>query len=90
MGAGDGKMKNRNQDLINSTDQETIDEKLICSLCKTQILETQKFDKVVFIGTTHWYHHSCGQELVFDKLDKTLTLREKYPHVKDGDEDDKN
>jgi hypothetical protein len=80
--------KNRNQEIINTTEQETIDEKLVCSLCDTIIVEEQRFDKIVFIGNTFWYHESCGKQLVFDKLDKKLTLQEKYPHVKDGDEDE--
>ena len=70
------------REFIAKTDQLTIEtDPLICSLCKIKITEAERFDKIVFLGSTHWYHESCGKQLVFDKLDTILTIDEKYDGV---------
>jgi hypothetical protein len=66
------------RNFINSTDQTTLkSETLICVICDKKILESQKFDRIVYVGITHWYHESCGKQLVFDFVDK-LPSEKKY------------
>lgn len=77
------------REYVNTTDQLTIEtDPLICSLCKVKIMESERFDKVVFLGSTHYYHESCGKQLVFDKLDNTLTIEEKYGVMESDNESD--